>query len=67
MYPPAYGMGPRSARAPEFPSYSDGDIREPQVIASKAHEHGPKEKQADLLDHAYELEQLRAWNDEGKE
>ncbi len=47
----------------QFTFDSDGDIREAQVIASKAHEHGPKEKQADLLDRARELEQLRAWND----
>ncbi len=47
----------------QFTFDSDGDIREDQVIASKAHEHGPKEKQADLLDHAHDLEQLRAWND----
>ena len=44
----------------------DGDISDPKVVASKAHEHGPKEKQADLLDHAHELEQLRAWNNEGE-
>ncbi len=46
---------------------SNGDIREAQVVGSKAHEHGPKEKQADLLAHIHELEQLRAWNNEGKE
>ena len=51
----------------QFTFDSDGDIRDAQIIASKAHEHGPEEKQADLLDHAHELEQLRAWNDEGKE
>ena len=51
----------------QFTFDSDGDIREPKVVGSKAHENGPKEKQADLLDHAHELEQLRAWNDEGKE
>ena len=51
----------------QFTFDSDGDIRETQVVASRAHEHGPKEKQADLIDHAHELEQLRAWNDEGKE
>lgn len=42
-----------------------GDIYEPQVVGSKAHEHGPKEKLADLLEHADEIEQLRAWTNEG--
>ena len=51
----------------QFTFDSDGAIREAQVVSSKAHEHGPKEKQADLLDHARELEQLQAWNDEGNE
>ena len=51
----------------QFTFDSDGDKSDPKVIASKAHERGPKEKQADLIDHARELEQLRAWNDEGKE
>ena len=51
----------------KFTFDSDGDISESQVIASKAHEHGLKEKQADPMDHAHDLEQLRAWNSEGKE
>ena len=51
----------------QFRFDSDGDIHEAQVVGSKAHEHGPKEKQANLLDLARELEQLRAWNNEGKD
>ncbi len=51
----------------QFTFDSDGDIAKAQVIASKAHEDGPKEKQADLIDHARELEQLRSWNNEGTE
>ena len=51
----------------QFTFDSDGDIREAQVVASKAHEHGPKEQQANLLDHDHDLDQLRVWNNEGKE
>ena len=51
----------------QFTFDSDGEILKVQVVGSKAHENGPKETQVDLLDHAYELEQLRAWNNEGKE
>ena len=51
----------------QFTFDSDGDISDPKVVGSKAHERGPKEKQADLIDHAHDLEQLLAWNTEGKE
>ena len=39
----------------------DGTIKEPEAVASKAHERGPKERQADLLQHAEELEAMKLW------
>ena len=51
----------------QFTFDAAGDIKESEVVGSKAHEHGPKEKQGDLIDHAHDLEQLEAWNDEGGE
>ena len=51
----------------QFTFDSDGEIAKAQVIASKAHEHGSKEKQGDLIDHAHDLEQLEAWKNEGRE
>ena len=41
-----------------------GDVDTDNVVASKANERGPKEKQADLLDHERDTEQLKTWVDQ---
>ena len=40
---------------------TQGNVNPDNVVATGAHESGPKEKQAGLLDHARDLEALGTW------
>ena len=45
----------------QFTFGADGEIKDTEAVASKAHERAPRERQADLLQHAQELEAMKLW------
>ena len=45
----------------QFTWDDSGNVDTDNVVASEAHEHGPRERQASLIQHEEELTQMQAW------